>query len=68
MEVIYGNVKNTKNVVVSIAESFLLYIGSNNFGCGGCSSTVLALDGANPTVEIVGFMRATVKTFVQVSF
>ena len=38
MEVIYGNVKKTqKNVVVSIAESFLLYIGSNNFGCGGCS-------------------------------
>lgn len=29
--------KTQKNVVVSIAESFLLYIGSNNFGCGGCS-------------------------------
>ena len=49
--------KHKKTLLSALQRVFCFILAATILGAVGVPSTVLALDGANPTVEIVGFMR-----------
>ena len=53
--------KHKKTLLSALQRVFCFILAATILGAVGVPSAVLALDGANPTVEIVGFMRGDSK-------
>ena len=53
--------KHKKTLLSALQRVFCFILAATILGTVGVPSAVLALDGANPTVEIVGFMRGDSK-------